>query len=280
LTWFHSIASIACYLGMCVLICVILLVCVNAIAFLNFRPKCGAIIQPKSGQTKLWPDKCMAQYRWNLVENVSFETRRVSLVYRHAHRPCLAQKCHVWDTPCIAGVSSRSLSLMSRPKMSRLRHAVYRWCIVTLIIAHVSPNVSLENVTFETCRVSLCMITSRSLSLMSRSISWPEYRSCHAMIFGTGYYMPTCTFDPPIVYVWNVNKHEKKFGFCGCLQIVVTVLMREMVFDNFQRVSESLEWFEVIFQCFWIFEIFPVVLPLLSLRVLCGQLCISPKFCN
>jgi hypothetical protein len=29
LTWFNSIASIACYLGMCVLICVILLVCVN-----------------------------------------------------------------------------------------------------------------------------------------------------------------------------------------------------------------------------------------------------------
>jgi hypothetical protein len=134
LTWF--INSIACYLGMCVLICVILLVCANAIAFLNFRPKCGAIIQPKSSQTKLWPEKCMAQYRWNLVENVTFETRCVSLVYRHAHyRSCLARKCHVWDTPCIAGVSSRSLSLMSRSKMSRLRHAVYRLCIVTLIIA-------------------------------------------------------------------------------------------------------------------------------------------------
>jgi hypothetical protein len=69
-------------------------------------------------------------------------------------------KCHVWDTPCIAGVSSRSLSLMSRPmprsKMSRLRHAVYR------------------------------CVSSRSLSLMSRSILWPEYRSCYAMIFGTG----------------------------------------------------------------------------------------------
>jgi hypothetical protein len=169
----NSIASIACYLGMCVLICVILLVCVNAIAFLNFRPKCGAIIQPKSGQTKLWPEKCMAQYRWNLVENVTFETRRVSLVYRHAHyRPCLAQKCHVWDTPCIAGVSSRSLSLMSRPmsrsKMSRLRHAEYR------------------------------CVSSPSLSLMSRSILWPEYRSCHAMIFGTGY---------AINLRWDVHMH-------------------------------------------------------------------------
>ncbi|CAB4005982.1 Hypothetical predicted protein [Paramuricea clavata] len=40
--------------------------------------------------------------------------------------------------------------------MSRLRHAVYR------------------------------CVSSRSLSLMSRSILWPEYRSCHAMIFGTG----------------------------------------------------------------------------------------------
>jgi hypothetical protein len=44
-------------------------------------------------------------------------------------------------------------------KTSRLRHAVYRWCIVTLIIAHVSPNVSLENVTFESHRVWLYIVT-------------------------------------------------------------------------------------------------------------------------
>jgi hypothetical protein len=148
LTWFNSIASIACYLGMCVLICVILLVCVNAIAFLNFLPKCGAIIQPKSGQAKLWPEKCMAQYLWNLVEGVTFETRCVSLVYHHSHyRSCLAQKCHVWDTPCIAGVLSRSLSLMSRSKMSCLRHAMYR------------------------------CVSSRSLSLMSRHDFWYGYVS-------------------------------------------------------------------------------------------------------
>jgi hypothetical protein len=151
LTWFNSIASIACYLGMCVLICVILLVCINAIAFLNFLPKCGAIIQPKSDQAKLWPEKCMAQYLWNLVEGVTFETRRVSLVYRHAHyrsclaknvmfetrraslvychahyRSCLARKCHVWDTPCIAVY----------------RHAHYRSCLAQFYapnIAHVTP---------------------------------------------------------------------------------------------------------------------------------------------
>ena len=136
--------------GMCVLICVILLVCVNAIAFLNFQPKCGAIIQ-----TKLWPNKCMAQYRWNLFENVMFET-----------------DCCVW---------SHSLSLMSSSKMSRLRHAVYRH-------AHVSPNVLLENVMLETRHVSLCIVTLiiAHVSLMSRSILWPEYHSCHAMIFGTG----------------------------------------------------------------------------------------------
>jgi hypothetical protein len=63
-------------------------------------------------------------------------------------------------------------------KTSRLTHAVYRWCIVTLIIAHVLCNVSLENVTFESRSVSSC-----SSSLMSRSILWPEY----AMIFGTGH---------------------------------------------------------------------------------------------
>jgi uncharacterized membrane protein len=90
--------------------------------------------------------------------------------------------------------------------MSRLRHAVYRWCIVTLIIAHispknvtfetrrmslcivtliiahVSPNVSLENVTFETRRVSLCIVTliiahislnfMAGISLMSRHDFW------------------------------------------------------------------------------------------------------------
>jgi hypothetical protein len=71
---------------------------------------------------------------------------------------------------------------MSRPKMSRLRHAVYRWCIVTLIISHVSPNVSLENVTFETRRVSLCIVTliiahvslnfMARISLMSRHDFW------------------------------------------------------------------------------------------------------------
>jgi hypothetical protein len=59
----------------------------------------------------------MAQYRWHLVENVTFETRRVSLVYRHAHyrsclAQCLARKCHIW----------------------------VKLCIVTLIIAHVSLN--------------------------------------------------------------------------------------------------------------------------------------------
>jgi hypothetical protein len=47
--------------------------------------------------------------------------------YMADYRSCHTRKCHVWDTPCIAGVSSRSLS----------------------------PNVSLENVTFETRRVSL-----------------------------------------------------------------------------------------------------------------------------
>jgi hypothetical protein len=92
------------------------------------------------------------------LENVTFETRRVSLVYRHAHY---------------------------RSKMSRLRHAVYRWCIVTLIIAHVSLNVSLENVTFETRRVSLCIVTlviahvslnfMARISLMSRYDFWYGY---------------------------------------------------------------------------------------------------------
>jgi hypothetical protein len=45
------------------------------------------------------------------LKNVMFEIHRVSLVYHHAHyRSCLNKKCHVWDTLCIAGVSSRSLS--------------------------------------------------------------------------------------------------------------------------------------------------------------------------
>jgi hypothetical protein len=66
--------------------------------------------------------------------------------------------------------------------MSRLRYAVYGWCIVTLIIARVSPNVSLENVTFETRRVSLCIVTlivahvslnfMARISLMSRHDFW------------------------------------------------------------------------------------------------------------
>jgi hypothetical protein len=70
-------------------------------------------------------------------------------------------------------------------KTSRLRHAVYHWCIVTLINRSiVLSNVSLENVTFESRSVSSC-----SSSLMSRSILWPEY----AMIFGTG--TPTNVYD-------------------------------------------------------------------------------------
>jgi hypothetical protein len=59
---------------------------------------------------------------------------------------------------------------------------MYRWCIVTLIIAHVSPNFSLENVTFETRRVSLCIVTliiarvslnfMARISVMSRHDFW------------------------------------------------------------------------------------------------------------
>jgi hypothetical protein len=69
-------------------------------------------------------------------------------------------------------------------KKSRLRHAVYRWCIVTLIIAHVSPTVSLQNVTFETRRVTLCIVTliiahvslnfMAQISLMSRCGEYPR----------------------------------------------------------------------------------------------------------
>jgi hypothetical protein len=62
-------------------------------------------------------------------------------------------KCHVWDTPSID---------------------VYHHAHVLL------ENVSLRHAD-ERCCVSSC-----SLLLMSRSILWPEYRSCHAIIFGTG----------------------------------------------------------------------------------------------
>jgi hypothetical protein len=59
---------------MCVLICVILLVCVKAIAFFNFPPKCGATIQPKTGHA----DKIMAWQMYGPVQ-VKFGTRQLSL---------------------------------------------------------------------------------------------------------------------------------------------------------------------------------------------------------
>jgi hypothetical protein len=118
------------------------------------------------------------------IKNVMFEIRRVSLVYHHAHyrscltqkchetrcvslvylhthyRSCLARKCHVWDTPCVAVY----------------RHTHYRSCLAQCL----APK----------CHVwdtpCIAVWSSRSLSLMSRSILWPEYRSCHTMIFGTG----------------------------------------------------------------------------------------------
>ena len=49
------------------------------------------------------------------------------------------------------------------------------------------------------------------------------------------YYMSTCMFDPPIVYVWNVNKREKQFGFCGCLQMVVKFWLVNTCFKNFWK---------------------------------------------
>jgi hypothetical protein len=153
--------------------------------FLIFRPKCGAIIQPKSGQTKLWPEKCMTQYWWNLVENVTFETRRVSLLYRltliiahvslknvmfeirrvslvyhHAHyRSCLTKKCHVWDTPWIAGVSSRSclkknVTFEIRCVSLVYHHAHYRSCLTQKCHVWDTPWIA--------------GVSSRSLSLMSQ----------------------------------------------------------------------------------------------------------------
>jgi hypothetical protein len=121
LTWFNSIA---CYLGMCALICVILLVCINVIAFLNFR-----LLYSQN------------QARQNLMAWQMYGPVPVTFGWKR----------HVWDTPCIAGVSSRSLSLMSRPmsrsKMSHLSHAVYRHvnyrsCLAQFYgpkIAHVTP---------------------------------------------------------------------------------------------------------------------------------------------
>jgi hypothetical protein len=72
----------------------------------------------------------------------------------------------------------------SRSKMSRLRHAVYRWCIVTLIIAHVSPNVSLENVTFETRRVSLCIVTLIIAQVSLNFIARISFMSRHDFRYG------------------------------------------------------------------------------------------------
>ena len=76
-----------------------------------------------------------------------------------------------------------------------MRHAVYRWCIFTLIIAHVS----LENVTFETRRVSLCIVTL-IIALVSHNVllqnvtfethhvslcdHHAHYRSCLAQFYG------------------------------------------------------------------------------------------------
>jgi hypothetical protein len=96
-------------------------------------------------------------------------------------------KRHVWDTPCIAGVSSRSLSLMSRPmsrsKMSRLSHAVYG-CVL-----------------------------SRSLSLMSISLNFMARIS----VRGT----PTNVYDRTYIslHVYNSN-------FKQSIRFLATITMK------------------------------------------------------
>jgi hypothetical protein len=126
--------------------------------FLNFRPKC---VSPNVS-----------------LQNVTFETRTsCTLIIAHVS-PNVSLQNVTFEARC---VSSRSLSLMSRPmsrfKMSRLRHAVYRCA------------------------------SSRSLSLMSRSVLWPEYRSGVKKI-------PVVFFpaDPIIFSTWLTVR-----PYCGLL---------------------------------------------------------------